>query len=877
MPSAETLVPETTTVAARRAWVHYCQAPDEHTFAPLYESTVGFIFSIAYRILRDQDDAMDAVQQVYAELVLAAHDAAQRDAIADINDHVRREALRKSDAMRKRRERRGEKQLVLEDCPEPHDSSPGACMQAQSRQVREKIDRAVALLPDEYRLPIILHFLHDMTHPEIAEALGLDRSTVSKRISKGLKRLEPMLRKAGLAESLPVLVALSAGTLLVVPATLNAATVYAKATAALHAAQLAAAAGQAAVAQTATTQAGTAAHGTSALVKTALLLAKPQTIAAATFAAAIVCLALWKPFNASQSVTSSGSAPMQRMQTAAAQHQTNATPADAMPRSNKTRLTTPGTASAAASGSISGQLVSSTDRRPIGGMRIDFASYAGTPAPGSFYTDDQGWFRIPRLPDGSYSLTVAATPVWVSRTLNAQVHRSDDTELGQIEINALGTIRGRLVVQPGEKPVAGETVNLGSAAEKNWPKTVTDKQGQFTFSGLQQPLYQILMPKRGYLDRQITFDSGPQQEVVIELGRFGIKGQISRGGVPCTSATVKLLRFYEGKHFIMGSFADENGCYTVPDLCPGTWQIEVYPPSKTLARQKICQKVEIPADRFVELNVTLPSAVLAGEVVDESGHPVSGARVCAICNSTSVALESLADRLEIPCSADGRFTMEGLPPGTHLITASAPGFGPAPTRAFRMPEAGNADPARIVLGNSATGTVVSTALNMSSGEPLKEAWITISGDNGVFAHSTSRDERGRAVIAHLAPGTYQVQVSAFGFSVARHTVQVAEKPVELRDVLYEAGGFKWHLLDPQRGPLADVPCRLLPEDPTSIESSRSGASGPDGTWVARGIYPGRYTALACINGKWITQAVTVSPHNLTEIRHAALSSAITSP
>lgn len=59
----------------------------------------------------------------------------------------------------------------------------------------EDLLRAVRQLPGKFREVILLHYYQDMTMAEVAFALGISVSTVSKRIRQGCRCLETLLGK----------------------------------------------------------------------------------------------------------------------------------------------------------------------------------------------------------------------------------------------------------------------------------------------------------------------------------------------------------------------------------------------------------------------------------------------------------------------------------------------------------------------------------------------------------------------------------------------------------------------------------------------------------------------------------------------------------
>jgi len=67
------------------------------------------------------------------------------------------------------------------------------------------VDQAVEELSEELRLPVILHFLQGHTQTEVADELGVNQSTISRRIEKGVEELRAKLAEAGVVVSAAVL------------------------------------------------------------------------------------------------------------------------------------------------------------------------------------------------------------------------------------------------------------------------------------------------------------------------------------------------------------------------------------------------------------------------------------------------------------------------------------------------------------------------------------------------------------------------------------------------------------------------------------------------------------------------------------------------
>ncbi len=213
------------------AWDAFVKEPSEGNFRRLYEETSPLVYTVCMRILGHEGDARDAFQSTYCRLLGAAREGRREPAAGEL---VVRTAVREADALRHRRDRRARREVLMSATHEDRRGQGAADEIAAQRQIRERVESLVEQLPAKYRLPVALHYFDGLTHDEIAAAVGATRSTVSNRIARGLRALEPTLKRAGLGETAVVLGALLATQGLgAVPPALDAASVFANAQAAL--------------------------------------------------------------------------------------------------------------------------------------------------------------------------------------------------------------------------------------------------------------------------------------------------------------------------------------------------------------------------------------------------------------------------------------------------------------------------------------------------------------------------------------------------------------------------------------------------------------------------------------------------------------------
>ncbi len=118
----------------------------------------------------------------------------------------------------------------METPPVAPDSRPRADEVFERQQRRAQIEKSISSLPDRYRVPLLLHYFHGRSPAQISAAMGVPVATIYSRISRGLKKLGPRLRAAGLSGGAAVLTTLvGVGDLLLPPSALNAAVVFSKA------------------------------------------------------------------------------------------------------------------------------------------------------------------------------------------------------------------------------------------------------------------------------------------------------------------------------------------------------------------------------------------------------------------------------------------------------------------------------------------------------------------------------------------------------------------------------------------------------------------------------------------------------------------------
>lgn len=164
---------------------------EQAAFTELVHRHGRSVLAVCTRVLGDTHRAQDASQATFLAL---ARRAGGLDAQGSLAGWLYKVAYRM--ALRCRTTAARQRRLDRVAAERPHDEDDtfagievGDVLQA----LREELQR----LPEKYRVPLVLCYLDGLTHAEVAQAVGLPRGSVAKRIGEGLDRLREGLAGRG--------------------------------------------------------------------------------------------------------------------------------------------------------------------------------------------------------------------------------------------------------------------------------------------------------------------------------------------------------------------------------------------------------------------------------------------------------------------------------------------------------------------------------------------------------------------------------------------------------------------------------------------------------------------------------------------------------
>lgn len=186
------------------ALVDLAKAGDTAAFQKLVIAHQARLFSVAYGVLRDRDDAMDVVQDAF---IKAHRKLPEFEGNAAFSTWLYRIAVnlcidkKRSDARRKKSDLDDASNRNLDDDPlyaeaeyAPRMTGGNPLKNAGNKQLGAQIGSAMAQLSEDHRTIVLLREVEGMSYEEIALTIGVPKGTVMSRLFHARKNLQRILR-----------------------------------------------------------------------------------------------------------------------------------------------------------------------------------------------------------------------------------------------------------------------------------------------------------------------------------------------------------------------------------------------------------------------------------------------------------------------------------------------------------------------------------------------------------------------------------------------------------------------------------------------------------------------------------------------------------
>lgn len=175
-------------------------AGDREAFERLFDKYRDKVYGIAFRFVRNKEDALDVAQEVFLRVFLSLGSFKTNSKFFTWLYRITVNRAIDFTRSRKARPAIGLEAASLDGAgtppsPRPPPSDPS--QEAEERELEERVAEAVAQLSEKHRSTFVLHAYENLSYKQIADVLGCNLGTVMSRLFYARKKLQETLESWG--------------------------------------------------------------------------------------------------------------------------------------------------------------------------------------------------------------------------------------------------------------------------------------------------------------------------------------------------------------------------------------------------------------------------------------------------------------------------------------------------------------------------------------------------------------------------------------------------------------------------------------------------------------------------------------------------------
>ncbi|HVV86327.1 MAG TPA: carboxypeptidase regulatory-like domain-containing protein [Kofleriaceae bacterium] len=454
--------------------------------------------------------------------------------------------------------------------------------------------------------------------------------------------------------------------------------------------------------------------------------------------------------------------------------------------------------------SLGGVVVDADSRAPVADVLVQVGDGEGDDSFGwgggdSARTDAQGRFRLERLKPGRYKPTASGRGVYGEPADSVLLGLGQHVDDVTIEVHPARIVSGRIEIADGDarRPCARGWLSLHGTDNGRRANDRTDDDGQVELTAVRAGRYEVSVRCDGQLE-QDHYDP----IVVADHDITGVVWTVSTGGsvrgvvrtaagdpVPDVEVSAETTGVAARAQRSWGyDLSRDDGSFLLTGLVAGEYALHVW--SDEQRGPEPPPKVTVAIGKETQADVVLAaSGMVAGDVVDTDGKPVSGAQVRVMSGRFFMGGGSTRS------DESGHFLVKGVEPGDRRVIASR-GWSDQLRKPGTTDDDVQGEKVKVVAGKTATvhlvvesrsGTISGTVKD-DTGAAVVDAWVVASRESdaaGALAGQAARETRwtwdrddrpvvtdtgGAFTVRELSPGTYTVRAfrRGGGEAVAEH-------------------------------------------------------------------------------------------------------------
>lgn len=170
--------------------VYSLRSGQRRAIAVLYDRYAGLVYSIAYRILQNSQEAEDLTQDIFVTFWESDRYNPERGSLSSFLG-----LLTRSRAIDKIRQRTTANNFLSrwQQTITEESTSPSPLESASTQETQTNIQQAMAQLPAQQRQILELNYYQGLSHNQIAQSLNLTPGIVKSRLRQALIQLKTQL------------------------------------------------------------------------------------------------------------------------------------------------------------------------------------------------------------------------------------------------------------------------------------------------------------------------------------------------------------------------------------------------------------------------------------------------------------------------------------------------------------------------------------------------------------------------------------------------------------------------------------------------------------------------------------------------------------
>ncbi len=169
-----------------------CQQGDQEALKEIFDKYHKKVYRIAYGVVRQREEALDVVQEVFIKLFRSIRNFKGR---SHFYTYLYRMVMNTAIDHKRKAGKQFISSLDEEGSFEPsEEAEKGPERILLQKELEERVKLAMSKLPDEQRAALIYRDVEGLSYQEMAEAMGCSIGTVMSRLHYGRKKMQESLK-----------------------------------------------------------------------------------------------------------------------------------------------------------------------------------------------------------------------------------------------------------------------------------------------------------------------------------------------------------------------------------------------------------------------------------------------------------------------------------------------------------------------------------------------------------------------------------------------------------------------------------------------------------------------------------------------------------